>query len=158
MPIIQLIHSDNIFGMDYQPIYKKIHQVLSTITDPNTVKIFPLPEQTVKSCMIGDGHPRNTAVFLEIKLLVKDERTDELKGKIGLEITKILQDAFSPKIKSFGLRPCEPTVELTDLQVYAIGNKVYDKKGRQLLFDKKDQPQPPTRAADPAPVQLVSRL
>lgn len=116
MPQITLKYSANITDVEFDPIFQKIHNVLSEITDIKTCKSRA---QKLKTFRIGEGENKNAIVHLEIALL--PGRSEEIKEKMGLKIIEILNESFLPIFERLGL-DCNPTIEIKTLQNYFISN------------------------------------
>lgn len=114
MPQVRLEYSANLYPVDLEGVFKKIHQALAEITDIKTCKTR---EAMLKRYYIGNGETDSAIVHLIVELL--PGRSEETKQKIGAELLKIINAAFEPVLAKKGL-VCKPTVEIRTLQKYFI--------------------------------------
>jgi 5-carboxymethyl-2-hydroxymuconate isomerase len=110
MPHLRLEYSSNIKERDFKTIFHELHQILVTECSANleSCKSRAVPYEIF---YVGDGHPKNAFVHLEICLA--DGRPLKAREEAGKQMLEVLSRHFSKSLKDLNL---QITVESKEFQ------------------------------------------
>jgi 5-carboxymethyl-2-hydroxymuconate isomerase len=110
MPHLRLEYSVNVKERDFKTVFHELHQILviECSASQESCKSRAIPYEVF---YVGDGHPKNAFVHLEICLA--DGRSLKVREEAGRQMLEVLSKYFSKSLKDLNL---QITVESREFQ------------------------------------------
>ncbi|MFO1257713.1 MAG: isomerase [Gammaproteobacteria bacterium] len=111
MPHITVEYTDNLKdNIDFKALFIKIHEIIHDIIHA-PIHVCESQARKMNQAIIGDGHPHQAMVKLEIHLL--EGRTPELKAALGERVLAYLISQYPNSIEQLS---CQVIVRLIEIE------------------------------------------